>query len=238
MARLAVVAGHTLLESDFAADAAPADVQTALGPVAVLDAGGFVYLQRHGFDGYLAPHAIDHGAQMAALRALGCDRVLALGSVGSLRAELAVGTFVAPDDFISFTRATVHDDARGHRVPGFDREWRAILIDAFAAAGLPLRDGGVYWQSQGPRFETPAEVRMIAREAELVGMTIASEAVIAAEAGLRYAAVCNVDNLANGIEAAPLAIEDYEAGKAANRERAERALGLVVPGLADAAAAP
>jgi 5'-methylthioadenosine phosphorylase len=238
MARLAVVAGHTLLGTPFAANATRAEVPTGFGSVAVLDAGAFVYLQRHGFDEYAAPHVIDHGAHMAALGELGCDRVLALGSAGSLRSEIPVGTFVAPDDFISFAGATVHDDARGHRVPGFDREWRGVLIGAFAAAGLPLRGGGVYWQSEGPRFETPAEVRMIARDADLVGMTIASEAVIAAELGLRYAAVCNIDNLANGIEAEPLALEDYEAGKAANRDRAQRALARIVPGLAGAVAAP
>ena len=232
--RLAVAAGHTLLGTSFAANARRVEVPTPYGPVGLLDAGSFVYLQRHGLDSYVAPHAIDHGAHMAALRELECDRVLALGSAGSTRTELPVGTFVAPDDFISLTRTTLFDDAGGHRVPGFDREWRGVLVAAFAAAGLPVCDGGVYWQSEGPRFETPAEVRMIAREADLVGMTVASEAVIAAELGLRYAAVVNVDNLANGIETAPLSIERYEAAKAANRERAQHALAQIVPGLAAA----
>jgi 5'-methylthioadenosine phosphorylase len=232
MSRLAVVAGHTLLGTTFAANARRRSVETSYGPVDVLDAGSFVYLQRHGLDEYRAPHAIDPAANLSALREAGCDRVLALGSAGSLRTEVPVGEFVAPDDFISFTPATLYDDARGHRVPGFDREWRATLIGAFAAAALALRDGGVYWQSEGPRFETEAEVRMIARDADLVGMTIASEALIAAELGLRYAAVCNVDNMANGIGPAALTLADYEAGKAANRDRAQRALAHVVPALA------
>lgn len=201
--------------------------------MAALDGASFVYLQRHGLDAYRAPHAIDHGANLSALRELECDRVLALGSVGSLRPEIPVASFVAPDDFISLqVRATLHDDAAGHRVPGFDLEWRAALVAAFAQAGLGVRDGGIYWQAEGPRFETPAEVRMIARDAHLVGMTVASEAVIAAELGLRYAAICNVDNLANGIAPRPLTVEEYEAGKAANRERAQHALAQVVPSLA------
>jgi 5'-methylthioadenosine phosphorylase len=232
MSRLAVVAGHTLLGTTFPADARRTPVATAYGPVEVLDAGSFVYVQRHGLDDYRAPHAIDHGANLSAVREAGCDRILALGSAGSLRTEIPVGAFVAPDDFISLTRATLHDDAAGHRVPGFDPEWRATLVAAFAGAGLPLRDGGVYWQSEGPRFETEAEVRMIARNADLVGMTIASEAVIAAELGLRYAAVCSVDNMANGIGPAALTLEEFEAGKAANRDRAQRALAEVVPALA------
>ena len=60
-------------------------------------------------------------------------------------------------------------------------------------------DGGVYWQTNGPRFETPAEVRMLAAHADVVGMTVASECVAANQLGLEYAAVCVVDNLANGI---------------------------------------
>jgi 5'-methylthioadenosine phosphorylase len=239
MGRLAVVAGHTLLGTPFAANARRVAVTTPHGPVSVLDGGSFVYLQRHGLDSYLAPHAIDHGANLAALVEAGCDRVLALGSAGSLRTDIPVGSFVAPDDFIALgAQATLHDDAAGHVVPGFDREWRGILIGAFVTAGVPVRDGGVYWQSRGPRFETPAEVRMIARDADLVGMTIASESIIAAELGLRYAAICNVDNLANGIGAQALSLDDYEAAKAANTERAQHALAQIVPALAGPPPAP
>ena len=239
MPRLAVVAGHTLLGTAFAANARRVKVPTSHGPVTVLDAGSFVYLQRHGLGEYTAPHAIDHGAHMSALAELGCDRVLGIGSAGSLRLEIPVGTFVAPNDFISLgRRATLYDDARGHLVPGFDPEWRAVLLGAFATAGLPLHDGGVYWQVEGPRFETPAEVRMIARDAELVGMTVAAEAVIAGELGLRYAAVCSVDNLANGLAPHTLTMEEYEVGKAANRERAQHALAQVIPALAGPPPAP
>jgi 5'-methylthioadenosine phosphorylase len=239
MPRLAVLAGHTLLGTPFAANARRLEVPTPHGEVALLDSGSFVYLQRHGIDRYLAPHAIDHAANLAALVEADCDRVLALGSVGSMRPDIPVGSFVAPDDFIALgSQVTLHDDAGGHVVPGFDREWRAILVGAFAAAGVPIRDGGVYWESRGPRFETPAEVRMIAREADLVGMTIASESIIATELGLRYAAICNVDNLANGIAPQPLALHEYEAAKAANRERAQHALAQVVPALAGPPPAP
>lgn len=239
MGRLAVIAGHTLLGTPFAANAQRVEVPTPLGPVSLLDGGSFVYLQRHGLDAYAAPHAIDHGANLSAVAELGCDRVLALGSAGSLHPEIAVGSFVAPDDFIAMSsRDTLHDDATGHRIPGFDAEWRHVLIGAFTAAGVPVRDSGVYWQSRGPRFETPAEVRMIAREADLVGMTIASEAVIAVELGIRYAAICNVDNLANGIGPAPLSMDSYEAAKNVNREAAQHALAQVIPALTGPQPAP
>ena len=97
---------------------------------------------------------------------------------------------------------------------------------------MELRDGGVYWQTIGPRFETPAEIRLLAAHADVVGMTVASECVLARELGLAYAAVCVVDNLANGVGDHPLTIEEFERGKAANRDRLLGALGAVVPELA------
>jgi 5'-methylthioadenosine phosphorylase len=234
MPRLAVLAGHTLLGTEFAAEAPRREIATRFGTVALREAGEFVYVQRHGFDRYSAPHAIDHRANLTAVSEAGCDRVLALGSVGSLSEELEVGTFLAPDDFVSLlVRATGFDDARGHVVPGFDPAWREEVLAAFAAAGEPVRDGGVYWQSLGPRFETRAEVRVIAPHADVVGMTIGSEAAVAGELGLRYAAVCNVDNFANGVAPRALTLAEYEAGKASNRERAVLALARAIPKLAD-----
>jgi 5'-methylthioadenosine phosphorylase len=96
---------------------------------------------------------------------------------------------------------------------------------------VELLDGGVYWESIGPRFETPAEIRMIAQHADVIGMTIASECVIAGELGLRYAAVCIVDNLANGVGEGELTVEEFEAGRARNRERLGAAVAAIVPEL-------
>ena len=73
------------------------------------------------------------------------------------------------------------------------------MIAAWSDGGQAPRDGGVYWQARGPRFETPAEIRLMAAHADVVGMTIASECVVAGELGLDYAALCVVDNLANGL---------------------------------------
>jgi 5'-methylthioadenosine phosphorylase len=124
------------------------------------------------------------------------------------------------------------DDERGHVVAAFDPVWRRLVLEAWdAAAGEPIREEGLYWQSPGPRFETPAEVRLIARHADVVGMTMASECVAACQLGLAYAAVCVVDNLANGIGPRALTPEEYEAGVAANRERLGAALAALLPGL-------
>lgn len=201
---------------------------------AVLDFGDHLVIARHGAGGaleggplYVLPHEIDHATNMRSLAEAGCDRVLAIGSVGSLRPELVPGAFVCPDDFIALdappsTFLRGHD---AHRVPGFDGEWRSRVAAAFGAARDDLVDGGVYWQATGPRLETPAEIRLIAAHADVVGMTVASECVAAGELGLAYAAVCVVDNFANGVAATELTLSEVEAG----RERNLAALAEALP---------
>lgn len=232
MGRLAIAAGNTLLGAPLAGEAATVDVGGR--PVQLLERGSHALLQRHGNDGYALPHAIDHVANMRALAERGCDRVLALGSVGSLRPELPIGSFVACDDFIALGRsASISDGYEAHAIAGFDRDWRARILAAWGQEGAPeLVDRGVYWQSSGPRFETPAEVRIFAAHAHVVGMTIASECAVAGELGLAYAAICVVDNMAAGVGSAQLTVEEFEAGKRANRERLLEALARVVPRLA------
>jgi 5'-methylthioadenosine phosphorylase len=210
----------------------------ALGPggseiYPVANAQAALVLQRHSTDSYRPPHLIDHASNLRAATDAGCDRVLAISSVGSLNPELPVGSFACPHDFISFqSGVSIFDDERGHTTPGFDAEWRGALLSTWKErAPVSLRDGAVYWQTGGPRFETPAEIRLIAAHADLVGMTLASECIVAGELGLRCAAVCVVDNLANGIGPEPLSIGELERDRAANAIRLRDALATVLQAL-------
>jgi 5'-methylthioadenosine phosphorylase len=211
----------------------------ALGPggeeiAAAAAAQGAAIVQRHDGDGdFVLPHAIDHEANLRALLEQGCDRVLGIGSVGSLRPEeLAVGSLVCPDDFIALNLGdSIFADARAHSAPGFDRRWRAEVIAAWSEGGQAPRDGGVYWQARGPRFETPAEIRLMAAHADVVGMTIASECVVAGELGLDYAALCVVDNLANGLAEETVSTGGMEADRLVNAERLREGLAAVLPRL-------
>jgi 5'-methylthioadenosine phosphorylase len=202
---------------------------------AALAGHGAELLLRHGEPGgsYVPPHRIDHAANLRSLLAAGCDRVLAICSAGSLKEEIAVGSLVCPDDFIALQLGiTTFDDARGHMPPGLDSEWRERVLAASRSGGAPFEDGGVYWQTIGPRFETPAEIRLLAAHADLVGMTMASECVVAGELGLSYASVCVVDNLANGVGAVALDVDELEADRARNTARLAAALELMLPELA------
>ena len=221
MGRLAVILGSNALGPGGEEIAAAAAEQ------------GAAIVQRHAADGtFVLPHAIDHEAHLRPLVEQGCDRVLAIGSVGSLRAEIAVGSLICPDDFIALNQGdSIYGDARAHSAPGFAPRWREEVITAWSEGGQQPRDGGVYWQARGPRFETPAEIRLMAAHADVVGMTIASECVVAGELGLDYAALCVVDNLANGIGSSPLEIIELEAARAANALQLHDGLATVLPQL-------
>jgi 5'-methylthioadenosine phosphorylase len=191
-------------------------------------------INRHGPDGaHVLPHEIDHAATTRYLEEMGCDRVLALSSVGGLIAELGPGTILVPDDFIALDVNTPSslEGPSAHRVPGFDPGWRGEVLSALAAAGIDAIDSGTYWQARGPRLETPAEVRFIAAHAEVVGMTVGSECVAAGEAGLRYAAICVVDNLANGVAGTELTLLEIERNRDAHRGTVATMLAAILPRL-------
>lgn len=233
--RLAIVYGYSLPEGAHPVEGERVQVDAGgPRPVQAIDAGKVVGLPRHGFDRATPAHLVDHPANIRALCQLGCRRVLALGSAGSLRADLGVGSFICPDDFYAPVIApSFYADPRGHSVPGFDLEWRTAVLAAWGEGSeTELIDGGVYAQTIGPRFETPAEVRALARVADVVGMTLASETVLAREASLSYAAVCSVDNLANGIAEDSLTLEEYERGRDETAAALEEVLGTVLPALA------
>ena len=197
-------------------------------------AGEWTALLRHGEPGYALPHEIDNVGNMRRLVDAGCDRVLAIGSVGALRPELGPGTFVCPEDFIALYAPpmTALDGVAAHTVPRFDPDWRSQVVTTLRDAGTQVRDGGVYWQATGPRLETAAEIRLISEHAEVIGMTVASECVAAGELGLRYAAVCLVDNFANGVAETELSMAELEVTRAANVAALDAALAGALPELA------
>ncbi len=200
-----------------------------------------IFVPRHGAGHAVPPHRVNYRANVAALRQLGVDRVVATAAVGSLRAEIEPGLLVLPDQFLDFTRGRVSTfyDGEGTGVAHVDMTEpycpvvRRALAEAAARLGLACREGGVYVCTEGPRFETPAEIRAYALlGGDVVGMTGVPEVCLAREAGLCYAAVATVTNHAAGLAGRHLTHSEVLEVMRANAERLRRLLAAALAGLA------
>lgn len=177
-----------------------------------------VFLPRHGADHAVPPHRINYRANLFALHMLGVSGVLAVNAVGGLSAKMGPGVIAIPDQIIDYTWGREHTffDGSSSAIESpdqfsatvahidftepYDAGLRQLLIDAAARQGIAVQAQGTYAATQGPRLETPAEVRRLLQDgADLVGMTGMPEAALAREIGLPYACVALSVNWAAGI---------------------------------------
>ncbi len=183
------------------------------------------FLPRHGSDHSVPPHAINYRANVWALHHAGAEAIVATAVSGAINPAMKPGDLIVISDFLDFTtgRATTFFD--GVVDPGFshsrgavthtdmttpyDPAMRDLLHRAAAAESIDVFESGVYCTTNGPRFETPAEIRMMDRlGGDLVGMTGYPEVVLAREAGVRYAAIGVVSNPAAGLAGGALSADD------------------------------
>ena len=197
-------------------------VHTPFGNAEIL-CGDVVMLMRH--QNGLPPHRINFRANLAGLAIAGVDRVVAFGSSGSLKKGIAPGSVVIPTDYMSVEDSpSIHDHAIDHVRPELSQDLASHLSGIIPGS----RFGGVYIQTRGPRIETIAEVRALAKVADIVGMTVASEATLACELGMTFAAVCTVDNYANGLDTEVLTYEHILATSRSNRHRTEEIVSGII----------
>ena len=203
---LGIIAGTSLIGEEFEGSGCTKEtVSTEYGDVEVFEGSDAIFLPRHGIDRDTPPHRINHRANISALKESGVDAVICVCSTGSLNPEIPPGTLVVPHDYINFgVPLTFYDDEIRHIVPELDKGLRSRIVEASHG-----KDGGVYVQTHGPRFETKAEIRVLGQFADIVGMTMANEATLCCEAGIPVAALCTVDNYANGVAAQELGLS-YE----------------------------
>jgi purine nucleoside phosphorylase len=186
-----------------------------------------VFIQRHG-QGEIPPHKINHKANIYAMREY-TNMIIGVASVGSLKRNIKPPMILVPDDFLQFDPPTFFDQEIRHVTPAFSEEVRRLIIDAATWNKIKVKDSGVYAQTKGPRLETKAEVRMLSHFADIVGMTVASEATLACELGVKYAAICSVDNLANGLTKNRLDFEDVKE----NAKRNAKTIGSLLEKLVE-----
>lgn len=227
--RVAVIGGTGLSSWE----GEPVSVDTPYGAVVAhvskLGSREVWFLARHGPGHKVPPHRINYRAAIDAAARAGCDRVLAVNTVGSLRPALGPGSLAVPRDYIDLSGrpSTFFDDEVVHvdQTEPYCPEIRTALAQA-----VPGAQEVTYACTQGPRLETPAEIRMLAQFADVVGMTGFPEVALARERGLCYGSLCLVSNLGAGLQARLTAREVAEASKAA-ADRVRKAVEAAIAAL-------
>ncbi|MCL6515522.1 S-methyl-5'-thioadenosine phosphorylase [Alicyclobacillus sp.] len=205
-------------------------IETPYGPAEVTlgryQGKAVAFMPRHGSGHSIPPHRINYRANIAALKQLGVTQVLATAAVGSLQTRYEPGSLVLIDGFLDFTKSrptTFFEDGPVVHVDMTDPYCGRLRREILAAAGrlgLSVHDGGTYVCAEGPRFETPQEIRLYQSwGAAVVGMTSVPEVVLAKEAELCYATVCMVTNYGAGISPTPLTHEEVVEEMAKNVHR-------------------
>ncbi len=240
---LGVIGGSGLYELPGLEDVEGRRVETPFGDpsdeivTGRLGSRRIAFLPRHGRGHRLLPSELPFRANVHALKQLGCEWIVAVSAVGSLREEIAPGHVVVPDQFIDRTRGrqaestffgrgvVAHvqfaDPVCGRLAP--------VVAAAARDAGATVHEGGTYVCMEGPLFSTRAESNLYRSwGADVIGMTNLQEAKLAREAELCFATLA----LATDYDCwhaghGDVQIDDVLAVLAANVDLARRAVAGV-----------
>ncbi|MHC1784339.1 MAG: MTAP family purine nucleoside phosphorylase [Anaerolineaceae bacterium] len=188
-------------------------IDTPYGPAQVnvgqKDGFELVFLGRHGLDHSTPPHKINFRANLKALQILGVKQIVATYAVGSINREIPPQGLALLTDFLDFTNdrplsffdggksGLAHVNMDAPYCPAMSRK----ILELAPIFDLKIHPQAVYVCTNGPRFETPAEIRMFDRlGGDVVGMTGVPEVVLARELNMHYAAVAYSINWAAGLE--------------------------------------
>ena len=223
--KICLLSGTSIVNSSLFADWPVAELRTPYGVVTYRQKKNIHLINRHGPKGKKPPHAIPYRANIKGVEDLGCSHILSLNSVGSLREDLPPGTLISCGDYISFAPISFSDDELRASVP---KVGNGLLPDIEKLEKSEIPSGKIYIQTRGPRFETPAEVRVLRGWGDVVGMTMASEADLANECPIDYTSLAMIDNFAHGIGEEPLTEELFRKRLQENQERVNELLDRII----------
>lgn len=167
------------------------------------------FLARHGTGHEIPPHRVNYRANIWGLKQLGVTRIIAVNAVGGISERMAPRALVLPDQIIDYTSGREHSfyDGRESKLEHVDFTWpfsaslRELLARVGERLGQDLVDTATYGCTNGPRFETAAEIRRLRNDGcDIVGMTAMPEAILAREVEIEYASIALVVNWAAGVE--------------------------------------
>lgn len=201
--RIGIIGGSGIDDPSMFTKLEERDMDTPYGkpsaPIEIGEVGGakVAFIARHGKGHVYPPHRVPARANIWALKELGVERIIATCTCGSLKEDFHPGEIVVLDQFVDFTKSrqySFYDDRTVHIgvADPFCPNTRETFNDEARALGIPFHGEGTYVCIEGPRFSTKAESRMYSGFADVVGMTIVPECVLAREKEMCYVSLANV----------------------------------------------
>ena len=190
----------------------------------------------HYYEGYNMEEVV---RPVRMLGMLGAERLLVTNAAGGINLSFQPGDLMLiTDQIASLVPNPLRGENLGQLGPRFpdmstvyDKGWRNEIRAAAAGCGVPLREG-VYLQTPGPSYETPAEIRMFRGwGADAVGMSTAVEAIAARHMGIKVAGISCITNMAAGIFEQPLCHEEVQETAAKVEDSFTRLVSAVLAGL-------
>jgi 5'-methylthioadenosine phosphorylase len=202
---IGIIGGTGIYDPAIIDDIKEIKVYTPFGKTSDLISVGYyknkkiAFIPRHGRRHQIPPHKIPSRANIWAMKELGVKRIISPGTVGSLREDYRPGEFVILDQFIDRTKwreDTFYDGGQVCHISSADPfcpELRKIFIKVAKALKMQYHENGTYVCIEGPRFSTRAESKLFRLwNADVVGMTLHPEVVLAREMEICYVSVAMI----------------------------------------------
>lgn len=195
--KIAIIGGSGVYDSGIFKKEKEVEVETPFGsPSAKIEIGDFLgkkiaFLARHGSNHQFPPHKVPQRANIFALKKIGVERIIGICAVGSLKQDFKPGDLVLCDQFIDFTKKREYSfyDKEGIHVSMADPfcpELRDLFFKTAENLKITVHQKGTYVCVEGPRFSTRAESKFFRNFADIIGMTLVPEAVLAREMEICY----------------------------------------------------
>jgi 5'-methylthioadenosine phosphorylase len=246
-AEIAIIGGSGLYDQYLLEDVNDLKVRTPYGRTSdALTIGKYldrdiVFLPRHGRGHQLPPHNVNYRANIWALKDLGVKRILSSNACGSLSEKHKPGDILVLDQFIDRTKSRPSTFYEGGQVchistaDPFCPELNALLVSEGQSQNLTVKAGGTYVCIEGPRFSTRAESRMFRQwGADVVGMTVYPECVLAREMEICYSSLALVTDYDVWADK-PVSVNEILNVMKSNVEKAKRLFSSTIPKISEVA---
>jgi 5'-methylthioadenosine phosphorylase len=201
--KIAIIGGSGVYDPKIFKKEKEVKIETPFGyPSAPIEVGDFLgkkvaFLARHGKKHQFPPHKVPQKANIFALQRLGIERIVGICAVGSLKKNFKPGDIVICDQFIDFTKRreySFYDREAVHvsLADPFCPELRELFFKEAKKLKIPVHSRGTYLCIEGPRFSTRAESKFFRNFADIIGMTLIPEVILAREMEICYLSLATI----------------------------------------------